>query len=863
MGAVYRARDTRLSRIVALKTLLPDRPGGEAEKRRFQQEVKAASALNHPNIVTIYDVGSHDGVDYLAMEFVPGKPLDKLIPRQGLPLIEMLRYATQIADALSKAHAAGIFHRDLKPGNIIVTPEGTVKVLDFGLAKRNDAATDSDAPTQTIATCTAEGTVMGTAAYMSPEQAEAKPSDARSDIFSFGAMLYEMATGRRAFRGESRASTIAAVLREDPPFASELRSDLPAELCRLISRCLRKDADRRAQSMADLRVALLEVKEESDSGQLTGPAPATRATNVRRKRWLLAASFAIVLAVAAGIAWQKMRSVPERPLEPVPLTNYVGTESFPSFSPDGTQVAFSWDGENMQNTDIYVKVIGSAGHLRLTTDPARDIHPHWSPDGRQIAFFRMLASDRVALLLAPPLGGPERKLGEFYVTRMVGYPVADMDWTPDARYIVATVAAGPGQPNNLYRIAADSGEMKSIVPVNGDISHGYASLAVSPDGSMLAAGHYRGVGSVSIFTLTSSLEVVGARNAGPDGIGVASLAWSPDGRDLIAALSSNNPRPLFRIPVAAAGDAQMLSWAGQGALTPAVSRQRHRLAFARAMNNTNIWQLSLEEARAGRPALQKVAASSFRSVAPAYSPDGRRLAFHSNRGGSVQMWTSDADGARPVQVTSLSTTAVTGTPDWSPDGQYLAFDSNHSGPSHIYVVRADGGAPRQLTTGATQNYVAAWSHDGRWIYFTSDRAGALQIWRLPAEGGEAVQVTSAGELPRVSPDGEWLYYVKRDGADGVWRMPIDGGREQRLVPNSFRNSYAPVDGGLYWVPWLNNDRNPSSVHYLDFATGRQTSIYESERPLDLGLAVSPNGRKLLFAQIDFAGQDLMLVEGFR
>src|SRR5262249_31328567 len=261
MGAVYCARDTRLSRIVAIKTLLPDRPGGEEEKRRFQQEAKAASALNHPNIVTIYDVGSQDGVDYIAMELVPGKPLDKLIPRQGLPLSEILRYAAQIADALSKAHAAGIVHRDLKPGNVMVTPEGVVKVLDFGLAKRNGAAAaDSDAPTQPTATRPAQGAVMGTTAYMAPEQAEARPADARSDIFSFGAMLYEMATGARAFQGGSKASVIAAVLREEPPFASELRHDLPAELSRLIAPCLRKDPDRRAQSRADLRVRRLELK---------------------------------------------------------------------------------------------------------------------------------------------------------------------------------------------------------------------------------------------------------------------------------------------------------------------------------------------------------------------------------------------------------------------------------------------------------------------------------------------------------------------------------------------------------------------------------------------------------------------------
>jgi len=252
MGVVWRARDTRLNRIVAIKTLPADKLADEGRKRRFIHEAQAASALNHPNIVTIHEIASEDGTDFLVMEYVDGKTLGQLIPRRGMRLDELLRYAIQTADGLAKAHAAGIVHRDLKPGNIMVTGEGRVKLLDFGLAKLTEPVQpDEDSRTRTIQPDTEDGAIVGTAAYMSPEQAESKPVDARSDIFSFGAVLYEMATGTRAFQGDSKLSTLSAVLRENPKPPSQIVADVPRELERIIARCLRKDPARRFQAMPD------------------------------------------------------------------------------------------------------------------------------------------------------------------------------------------------------------------------------------------------------------------------------------------------------------------------------------------------------------------------------------------------------------------------------------------------------------------------------------------------------------------------------------------------------------------------------------------------------------------------------------
>src|SRR5215470_2660440 len=276
MGEVYKARDTRLGREVAIKLLRAEKLSSPERIARFMQEARAASALNHSHIVTIHDIGADGGRDFIVMEYIKGRPLDQLIPPTGMPAGQLLRLAVQIADALSKAHAAGIIHRDLKPGNIMVTEEGDVKLLDFGLAKLTDTSETSEFDrTLTVQRAkTEEGTIVGTLSYMSPEQTEGKKLDARSDIFSFGAVMYEMVTGRRAFAGGSSASTIAAILKEDPKPPREAVPGVPAELDRIITRALRKDPMRRIQHMDDLKVALEELKEESDSGKLFVTAPA-------------------------------------------------------------------------------------------------------------------------------------------------------------------------------------------------------------------------------------------------------------------------------------------------------------------------------------------------------------------------------------------------------------------------------------------------------------------------------------------------------------------------------------------------------------------------------------------------------------
>jgi len=471
MGVVYKARDTQLGRLVALKLLMPEAVADPERKKRFVQEARTASALNHPNIITIYEIDragpESASTDFIAMEYVQGQPLNRLIAGRGLQVRELLKYAVQIADALTVAHAAGIIHRDLKPANVMVTgPQsarpGLVKVLDFGLAKLTERAEgDPAAPTVTAgdAPFTKHGAILGTVAYMSPEQAEGGTLDPRSDIFSFGTVLYEMLTGRQPFSRPSTAATLAAVLREQPAPPGELAPGVAVDLEKVITRCLRKEPERRFQHMDDIKVALDELQEES-APSVTTTAPATPRSSFLRRPAVWGAALPAV-ALAGVLAWLLLRPSPPAPaaVNPVPLTSYAGSEIHPSFSPDGNQLAFSWNGEKQDNYDIYVKLVGPGKPLQLTQDLADDVGPAWSPDGRWIAFVRGRPGRKAGVFIVPALGGAQRKIGE---TRIAGFDHGPyLTWSPVARFLVV---GDTEAPMGLVVLAVDSGEKAGSPP---------------------------------------------------------------------------------------------------------------------------------------------------------------------------------------------------------------------------------------------------------------------------------------------------------------------------------------------------------------------------------------------------------------
>jgi serine/threonine protein kinase len=371
MGRVYKARDKRLDRFVAIKLLAEARSTDADRRARFVQEAKAASALNHPNIVTIHEIGEQDGRTFIVMELVDGKPLNEMIPRRGMRLTEALRIAVQVADALSAAHAAGIVHRDLKPANIMVDAHGRAKVLDFGLAKLSAPAAAApagvDEATHTLAMdqpVSEEGVILGSVPYMSPEQAEGKPVDARSDIFSFGAVFYEMITGQRAFRGESKISTLAAVVEKDPPPAGEISSTTPPEVERLIARCLRKDVNRRSQNMADVKLALEELRDESESGKLARPAVVVDAG---AHRWLWPVVAMACATIGAAFIWIyiDLRGSGSKGPDLVRVSPDDGhSYSQPAISPDGGFVAYV--SGRSGKAELWLQQVGGGDPIQLT-----------------------------------------------------------------------------------------------------------------------------------------------------------------------------------------------------------------------------------------------------------------------------------------------------------------------------------------------------------------------------------------------------------------------------------------------------------------------------------------------------------------
>ncbi len=869
MGVLYKARDTHLDRLVALKILPADRVADPERRRRFVQEARAASALNHPHIVTVYDIDEADGVHFIAMEHVEGTTLADRIGRRGLPLQDALKHAAQIADALAQAHAKGIVHRDLKPANVMLTAEGVTKVLDFGLAKLVETEV-SEEETTDLKPATDEGTIVGTAAYMSPEQAQGRRVDARSDIFSFGSLLYEMVTGRRAFSGESKVSTLAAILKEEPRPPSDIVPALPRELERLIQHCMRKDPSRRFQHMDDVRTLLEQLREDSESGKLSAAAPVARVTLSRRG----ALGLGVIALVALALAWLALK----RPTAPdlatavvaTPLTAYAGIEVQPTFSPDGNEVAFVWNGEREDNFDIYRKLIGPGEPLRLTRDPHTEQSPAWSPDGRLIAFLRERDGEAADVYLVPALGGAERRLAG--VTSLYRWEVWSngLAWTPDGKWLV--VADQPtGEPAGLFLLSPENGDKRRLTSgQEGEASDW--DPAPSPDGRLLAFTRRIDTGNTDVYVL--GLGSASAPQGTPDRLTFesresASPVWLSSTAEILlsqgAWLSERQMLRLAVDPLRPAAASRRQVPLGTDATNLAYSKVSQRLVFSRKQHDANIYRLQLRAPGVAAAEPERLIASTRLDYTPEISPDGASITFVSTRSGSEEIWLANVDGSDPRQLTSMGG-PLTSNPRWSPNGRHIVFDSRARDKADLYLIGRDGGAPRLLTDHPSGDHEARWSNDGRFIYFGSDRTGREELWKMAATGGEATQVTRDGGCCAVeSPDGRWLYYSNGPGYS-LWRAPAAGGAGTRVLSDlSYGFNYVPTNEGVYFVREGQASIWPTHwmLEYLDLATGRTRSLLPGVKSLGLGLSLAPDGRSLFYSRVDSFGADLILVDNLR
>jgi Tol biopolymer transport system component/tRNA A-37 threonylcarbamoyl transferase component Bud32 len=865
MGIVYKARDLHLDRLVAIKILAADSVADSSRKQRFVQEAKAASSLNHPHIVTIYDIRSEDGMDFIVMEYIEGKTLDELTPK-GMRPAQAVKYAVQIADGLAKAHSACIIHRDLKPSNIMVTAEGQVKILDFGLAKLLESTeSNPEGTTVTARSFTEEGAVVGTVPYMSPEQAEGRTVDARADIFCFGSVLYRILTGRRPFEGESRLSIMAKILNEDPKPPSQIVPSIPLELEKIILRCLRKDPARRYQTMADLKVALEDLSEESATGMPMRQPPV-------RRGWFWAALLTALL-VGGFFAWQVWRA-PEttEPLRAVALTTFPGVELHPSLSPDGNYVAYTWTGPKQDNPDVYVQMIGSSSPLRLTTDSHGDLNPVWSPDGRWIAFLRVQSFGLLPqvgtseLRLIPPLGGPERKLAEIQL-RHPYVPAPWLAWCPDSQCLVVTDSPGEGKPDALFVVSLGTGQRRQLTnphpPLLSD-----SNPAISSDGRSLVFRRESAVEAGELYWLPLGKGVTAsgeAKSLTLPSLNASHPTWMPDGKEILFSAKET----LWRMAVSGRnlGDSPpaRLPYVGEDGLMPVVSRPQPgrpaRLVYARSFSDWNIWRVetSAPGAPASSPPIVAISSTRLDNI-PQFSPDGRRVVFQSTRSGDSEIWLADPDGSNATQLTSMGQCLA---PRWSPDGRLIVFESNLEGRFGIYLISVEGGKPRRLTTHPANYAAGSFSRNSQWIYFSSDRTGEYQVWKMPASGGEEVQVTrNGGFVALESLDGAYIYYTASMGTkpSSLWRLPTSNGQPVKVLDGVIMRAFTVLEKGIYYI-----DR-PSAearLRFLDFNIGQSETVARNIGDVRWGLTASSDGRTILYSRADSSVEDLMLVENFR
>jgi len=586
----------------------------------------------------------------------------------------------------------------------------------------------------------------------------------------------------------------------------------------------------------------------------SAPGPSEKPPSPR-SRWLLWLPIGAVAVAAASFTVWHLRPVPPPAMPlPVPLTTYRGSQGMPSFSPDGNQVAFQWDGEKGDNFDIYVKSLSvDATPLRLTTNPAPDHWPAWSPDGTTIAFMRSIAPDKADLMLIPALGGPERKLAEFAVR--LGAIGLRSSWTPNGKWLI--VPAKTGDATALFRVSVETGESTQITTPNS----GFEDLfpAISPDGNALLF-----VRSPQMYILGDLYQVPLDAIARPleaprriaegdkvDGLGVP--VWMPNGKEILARTFIG----AVRLPAGGASAPTQIPWPGPNPNWLDVSRRGNRLVFSVQSGDANIYRIDLT---AKVPTPEPLVASTDRDVFPQYSPDGTRLAFYSYRTGSGQVYVSDSEGNLPRQLTFVAP-GQAATPHWSPDGKRLAIDSNTTGLSQIYLISPDGGKMTQLTSGPYANFGAVWSRDGKWMYFTCKKSGRDEIWKMPDGGGPAVQVTHNGGVGAIeSLDGKTLYFGKDSGAGSIWRMPVAGGPEEQIADSLYRTNFAVTGRGIYYMTSPDFSRK-STLKFYNFATGATTTIL----PIgigEFGLDVSPDGRYLAYDQLDNPGSVLMLIENF-
>jgi eukaryotic-like serine/threonine-protein kinase len=854
MGAVWKARDEKLGRTVALKFLC--RADSPESRARFNQEARTASSLSHPGIVTIHDIFDHEENSCIVMEFVDGRPLTDLIPAQGMPVRDVVRLGMQIADALAAAHKHNVIHRDIKPGNIMVTPDGRAKLLDFGLAKLAAiAAAPADDHTRTMGEVrTTEGSILGTVNYMSPEQAQGKPVDTRTDIFSIGAVLYEMATGQKAFQGDTTISAITAIMRDEP-------AAVPGHLGSVISHCMRKEPDRRFQTAIDVRNALEELHDEIRSGiSAVQPVPPAKPS----RRWLVPVVAAAAVLGAGVATWTVLHSnSAPQPVESIvvhPFASLPGLKTNPNFSPDGNAVVFCWDaGEQGKAPAIYAMLLDGGKPLRLSTGAGRDAAPFYSPDGRRV-FFTRVSERGTAAYWVPALGGDEAR-----ITNGVAEAISD-----DGKFLLVTRASVLGNSRTsvgAFVVPLSGGDERLLLPESTDFDRGIYSI--SPDGQWVyfvqgqvgkprtamrmpfAGGQPEPVRIPALESQASRILDVRffGRNAG---MRVTAIEKSTN-TDRVWLLKPDGTHPVL-LP--------------QGVPAYQISPDGRRGIGTSSYFVAPLYRAAAFPAKGAETAPEKVLDSPRSEQTPRFSPDGARVVVSSTRSGrsALWLWNPAFTDGRPVFDQPSSTS---GSPSWSPDGQWIAFDARvKTSVPDIWIVPATGGAARQLTNDPAEDNTPCFDTKGEWIYFTSDREGTQQIFKVAPSGGPATRVTTAGGFScQVSPDGKYLYYLQNREAGQLWRKELPAGKEEPVLPDFKNRNFRVLTDGIYLLDIgaasaLFPNTHSGAAMFYRFSTRKVEKLgFITPKPVtNNGIDLSPDRKWVYFPMADAQATDMQVAE---